>query len=128
MTYEEQAEAFLQTQTHMVIAVVADDGTPWAVPVTIQARDKFIFEWDSKTTTVHSQAIARNPKVSICVFQKSKDDQPEMGLCGTGQAEILSERDGGFARYRVILQRAWLNGKDHVKRELDVSRAGEPRA
>jgi nitroimidazol reductase NimA-like FMN-containing flavoprotein (pyridoxamine 5'-phosphate oxidase superfamily) len=122
--FEEQAETFLQTQTHMVISVVTEAGTPWAVPVKIQNRHQMTFEWDSKVTTVHSQAIKIHPDVAICVFQKSNGDEREMGVCGSGRAEIVTEREDGVARYKVTLQRAWLNGQDHVKRELDIAKVG----
>jgi hypothetical protein len=39
MSDEQKCEQFITTQKHMVLSVVLDDGTPWAVPVRIQVRE-----------------------------------------------------------------------------------------
>lgn len=120
MTPEQKATEFLATQTHMVVAVTREDGLSWAVPVTIQRREGREFEWDSWLDTVHSQAIARDPRVAICLYRTSSDDREELVVYGDATVEIVDRHDK-YARYRATLQTAWINGKDHVKRALDVS-------
>lgn len=51
MTDHEKVAKFLSTQQHMVLAVMLPDGTPWAIPVKIQAHEGNVFEWDSSLQT-----------------------------------------------------------------------------
>ncbi|MGB3023910.1 MAG: pyridoxamine 5'-phosphate oxidase family protein [Candidatus Saccharimonadales bacterium] len=120
MTPEQKAAVFLEGQTHMIVAVTCDDGRPWAVPVVIQQRDGKVFEWDSRLDAVHSLAIARDPRVAICLYRASSDEGEEIVVYGDGTAEIVEQR-GEYARYRATLQTAWMNDVDHVKRPISVS-------
>ena len=72
----------------MTIAVVLDDGTPWAVPVKIQLQWGNAFEWDSKLDAEHSQAIAKRPDISISLYQKTATFIPE---CTSKQRQSSSK-------------------------------------
>jgi len=47
MSDSEKLQSFLQSATHMVLAVLLPDGTPWVVPVRIKNWQGKEFEWDS---------------------------------------------------------------------------------
>ena len=113
----EKVREFLQGQTHMVLAVTLEDGTPWAVPVRIQKWQGREFEWDSRLDTVHSQAIAARPATAITLFQKAADAQ--IGFYASGRAELV-EQKGEYGRYRFTVERAWLNDETFVKREVEI--------
>lgn len=121
MTDEQRAEEFLQTQHHMVLAVVQEDGSPWAVPDTPQHRDGLrVFEWDSRTDAVHSLALARDSRAAITLYPATVSDEwREIGFYAAGRAGIIDPR-GDFARYRFTTERAWVNDETHMKRELHV--------
>ena len=119
MTDNGKVKEFLSRQGYMVLAVVLEDGTPWAVPVRIQARDNKGFEWDSKMSTVHSQAIEKNPAISITIFEKLEDSQ--FGFYAKGRARIVETKDNDFARYRLDIEQAWVNDETFVKREVGLT-------
>lgn len=119
MSDNEKVQDLLSRQGYMVLAVVCDDGTPWAVPVKIQARDDKGFEWDSKMSTVHSQAIEKNPAASITIFEKLEESQ--FGFYAKGRARIIETKGDDFARYRFDVEQAWVNDETFVKREVSLS-------
>jgi nitroimidazol reductase NimA-like FMN-containing flavoprotein (pyridoxamine 5'-phosphate oxidase superfamily) len=115
MNDHEIVQQLLHECDHMVVAVTLDDGTPWAVPVHMVSDDNWVFEWNSKPTTVHSRAIAKRPSVALTVFSIAKD----IGLYMKATAEALPDvRDAdGRVRYRATVTKAWLN-EQHIKRQL----------
>jgi hypothetical protein len=117
MSDTEIVKKFLDQSKHMVVAVTLDDNTPWAVPVRIRQREGWVFEWDSKSTTVHSRAIATHPDISLTIFSADED----IGLYAKATAEELSHvrRDDGYVRYRATVTQAWLNEK-HIKRPIAI--------
>lgn len=115
MTDIELATIITQAQ-HMVIAVVQPDGTPWAVPVHVRDHTANTFEWDSKLSTVHSQAIENNPTIAITLFST----QLNLGFYATATAEVVSKRDDGYARYRATIKEAWIN-ESFRKRPVSLS-------
>lgn len=119
MDDNDKTKQFLANQQHMVLAVMLDDGTPWAVPVRIQRWEAGEFEWDSKLDTVHSQAIAARPDIAITVFQKLENSQ--IGFYARGRGELVEETKPGFGRYRFTAKQAWLNDETFVKREVQLS-------
>ena len=119
MTDNEKVKEFLSRQGYMVLAVVCDDSSPWAVPVKIQAHDDKGFEWDSKMSTEHSRAIEKNPAVSITIFEKLEDSQ--IGFYAKGTAKVVETKDNDFARYRIDVERAWINDETFVKREVNLT-------
>lgn len=119
MTTNDDLKAFLAASKHFVLAVVTEDGSPWATPLTLKKWQGRQIEWDSAVSTVHSQAIAREPRVALCVFKKEGDKQ--VGFYARATAKLLEDKGDGFARYGAMIDRAWLNDEDFVKRELDTS-------
>jgi hypothetical protein len=119
MNDKQRIQQFLENQKFMVVAVVLDDGSPWAVPVRIQRREGAEFEWDSKTSTVHSQALAANPLASITIFEKQPTTQ--FGFYAKGQVSVVDTRDDGYARYRFTAEQSWINDESFVKQEVSLS-------
>lgn len=119
MTDIEKTKEFLARQNYMVLAVVCEDGTPWATPVKIQDRGEKSFEWDSRTDTVHSQAIAHNSAVAITLFEKLDDSQ--FGFYAKGTARVVEDKGNGLARYRVDISQSWVNDETFVKREVEIT-------
>ena len=62
---------FLSQLTVMTIAVIDEEGKPWAVPVKIQTYQNGEITWVSKTTTVHSRAIVRSPEIMVNAFDEA---------------------------------------------------------
>ena len=119
MSDDEKALQFLTTQKHMVLAVVLDDGTPWVVPVKLQAHDGLrTFEWDSRLDTVHSRALAGHPQMAITIYQKEEPWQ--IGVYAKGSGELVEDRGDGYGRYRFTAVKAWLNDETFVKREVRI--------
>lgn len=119
MTTNDELKEFLGSSKLFVLSVVTDDGSPWVTPLTIKKWQGHQIEWDSAVSTVHSQAIAREPRVALCVFKKEGDKQ--VGFYASANAQMIEDKEDGFARYSAIIDRAWLNDEDFVKRELDTS-------
>lgn len=117
MNDKEIAQHLLSQSQHMVVAVMLDDGTPWAVPVHMVSNDNWVFEWNSKPETVHSQAIANRCQIALTVFSIEQD----LGLYMKAVAEELpnTRNDDGRVRYRAKVTEAWLN-EQHRKRPLDL--------
>ena len=120
MNDNEKLEAFLKTQTHMVIAVTCDDGTPWSVPVKVQNYNGRDFEWDSKVDTFHSIALEQHSRISITMFSRDTDPFGQFGFYAVGNAVKLIDKDHGVARYAFSVERAWINDHTFVKREVEI--------
>jgi len=118
MTDKEKLERFLSEQKHMILAVVLDDGTPWAVPVRIQQRRERVFEWDSKLDTIHSKALTERAGTAITIFDKSSDSQ--IGFYAKGKAKLIEEYKPGYGRYSFVAMHCWMNDETFVKREVEL--------
>lgn len=117
MSDKDIAESLLAQSKHMIVAVTLDDDTPWAVPVRITRHKGSVFEWYSRPTTVHSQAISGHPDIALIIFSIDED----IGIYAKATAEGFPDvpRDDGYIRYRAIVTEAWLNER-HTKRPVDL--------
>ena len=70
------------------LATVNADGTPWSTPLHVASDGEYIY-WFSKESTVHSQNITRNPRVSLTLFSPDESRGPK-GVYVNGQVELLS--------------------------------------
>ncbi len=119
MTDEEKVKDFLGKIKHIVLAVTLDDGTPWAVPVTVLDRNGYKeFMWDSKLDTVHSQAISKHPDVAVTMFDKAING--EMGVYMKGKAKLIEDKGNSFGRYSFTAEKVWVNDESFVKREVNL--------
>lgn len=117
MTDKQKLIEFLGAQSYMVVAVVAENKTPWAVPVRILHQEGKVFEWDSHRDTVHSQAIVGGSPVAITIF--STENGQQFGFYAEGSA-TFTEKSNGFARYRFVATKAYINDETFVKREVQL--------
>lgn len=122
MNDQRQLNAFLATQNYMTLAVTLDDGSPWAVPVRIKSWNGKAFEWDSHIATEHSQAIVRRPEVAVSIFTPGTDSSKQFGFYAHATAEQRSEpNEHGIARYRVTVNKCFINDASFIKREVELA-------
>ena len=116
MNDQEKLEKFLDTQDYMVIAVKCEDGTPWAVPVKIQARDGLtVFEWDSKIDTVHSRSIEFSPRMAMTIYVAGSE---QIGFYAKGSGSLVEVRNDVYGRYKFVASEVWMNDGSFVKRRV----------
>lgn len=112
-------DKFLTEQNYMTVAVTLDDGTPWATPVKIRSWDGPVFEWDSKTDTEHSKAIAARPQIAISIFTPEGEAAMQFGFYAHATAEQIGEpNDYGIVRYRATVNKCFINDASFKKREV----------
>lgn len=107
---------FLKAAKYAVVAVIDDEGKPWAVPVAVQKYHNRTVEWFSKTDTVHSQAIERRPEIALTMYSH----QPMYGICAKARAKKILTLPGGAALYGAEIYDAWYNTSKHVKTHIDL--------
>ena len=69
------------------LATVNADGTPWSTPLHVASDGEYVY-WFSKESTVHSQNITRDPRVSLTLFSPDESRGPK-GVHVNGQVELL---------------------------------------
>ena len=122
MNDQEQLNTFLSTQKYMTLDVTLEDGSQWAVPVRIKSWEGKIFEWDSHIETEHSNAIARRPEVAVSIFTPEGEDMSQFGFYAHATAEQSSEpNERGIARYRLTLNKSFINDASFIKREVELA-------
>ncbi len=62
----------LKGTTFLTLSTVCEEGSPWGTPVHFAYDDTQVY-WFSFDTTVHSQNIARDPRVFITIFDSSQN-------------------------------------------------------
>lgn len=92
----DQAQAVFDENVLAVLATVNDDGSPWAVPVHVATDGEYVY-WFSHETTVHSQNIARDARVSLSLFSPDESKGPK-GVYVNGQAEKIEGSQADVAR------------------------------
>lgn len=107
---------FLLRQKYVVLAVRLENNKPWVVPVTIRKWQRLELDWESKNDKLHSKAIEIHPEMAITMFDTDSKD----GFYAEATGKKLYDMEEGFARYQVTIQRAWHNGTEHIKREVDL--------
>lgn len=120
MSDQEQLNKFLSEQNYMTLAVTLDDGTPWATPVRISSWDGKTFEWDSKTDTVHSKAIAQRPQIALSIFTPQTDTTIQFGFYATATAELVGEQNG-MGHYKATVTKSWINDASFIKRVVSLT-------
>lgn len=70
------------------LATVNADGTPWSTPLHVASDGEYVY-WFSKESTVHSQNITRDPRVSLTLFSPDESRGPK-GVYVNGHVELLS--------------------------------------
>jgi nitroimidazol reductase NimA-like FMN-containing flavoprotein (pyridoxamine 5'-phosphate oxidase superfamily) len=68
---EERAAAVIEANKYMTLGTVGEAGRPWVSPVYFTPDGHDDFYWVSSPEAAHSLNIARNPDVSIVIFDSS---------------------------------------------------------
>ena len=92
----DQAQAVFDENVLGVLATVTEDGAPWTSPLHVVTDGDYIY-WFSKDTTVHSQNIARDARVSLSLFSPDESRGPK-GVYINGRADKLAGEDDQLAR------------------------------
>ncbi len=102
----DQAKTIFAENVLATLATVNVDGSPWSTPVHVATDGQYVY-WFSKESTVHSQNIARDARVSLTLFSPDESRGPK-GVYLNGVVEqlgkdseqiahdVMSERLGGF--------------------------------
>ena len=107
-------------QLHIVtVAVIDDEGKPWAVPVGVQKYDQGKLTWLSKNNTVHSKAIAANPEVMLSAFIERGQPGGMFGFYARARVKKALPTPG-FAPYTAEIYEAWYTDNDHQKQEINI--------
>ena len=114
-----KAKQFLEQLHHVTIAVVDEQGKPWAVPVGVQHYNHGAIEWFSKTAAVHSRAIAANEEVMLTAFTTNHDEFGEYGFFARARAKKILSLPG-IGRYRAEIYEAWYTDHKHKKLEINI--------
>ena len=118
--YSAETARFLKQLKHIVVAVVDENGLPWAVPVRIKKLEDGVLEWDSHMKSRHSLAIDHNPRVAMTAFVAKGDEWDEVGVYLEGVVEAIEPIHDEFARYKARITAIWYNDADHVKRSINI--------
>lgn len=84
-----RAREVLRDIHHILVATVNEDGSPHASPVLFVFDDRLHGFWASSLAALHSQNIARDPRVFLCVFDSLNGHS---GLFLSGTAVALTDR------------------------------------
>lgn len=118
--YTGETVRFLKQLTHIIVAVVDENGKPWAVPVRIKQLEDGFIEWDSHIKSRHSLAIDHNHNIAMTAFVSKGSEWDEIGVYMEGVVEAIEPIHDEFARYKARITAVWYNDADHEKREIDA--------
>jgi uncharacterized protein YhbP (UPF0306 family) len=83
----DQAQAIFDSNVLAVLATTNQDGSPWATPVHVATDGVYVY-WFSHDTTVHSQNIERDARISLSLFSTDESKGPK-GVYINGTAERI---------------------------------------
>lgn len=88
----ELARQIINGVSHIVIASVNDDGSPWNTPVYAAFDDQYNFYWTSHETSQHSANVRRTGQAFICVFDSTGSLGNKTGVYLECEAKELHQR------------------------------------
>jgi uncharacterized protein YhbP (UPF0306 family) len=68
---DQRAAAVIEANKYLVLGTVDAEGLPWVTPVYFTPDGHTDFYWVSSPDSEHSRNVARNPTVSIAIFDSS---------------------------------------------------------
>ena len=92
----EQAQVVFDENILAVLATVNEDGSPWATPVHVATDGEYVY-WFSHESTIHSQNVARDARISVSLFSPDESKGPK-GVYVNGRAEKLAGEQADTAR------------------------------
>ncbi len=87
----DEAKVILNDNILGSVATLNQDGSPWISPIHVFSDDEYVY-WFSKDTAIHSQNVARDPRVSLTLFSSDMSQGPK-GVYINGTAELLGVDD-----------------------------------
>jgi hypothetical protein len=96
------ARAIIDTNLYLTLGTTGSDGHPWVSPVYYAARRYREFYWASSPDALHSANIARQPGVSLVIFDSRQPAYTGHAVYLVGVAEEVTGRPGierGLAVY-----------------------------
>jgi nitroimidazol reductase NimA-like FMN-containing flavoprotein (pyridoxamine 5'-phosphate oxidase superfamily) len=87
------------------LATVCEDGQPWNTPVFF-VWDGENFYWWSNRKAVHSQNIARNPRIFITVYDSTLPEDQAKAAYFQASAKMLEDKDEILNATELYNQRA----------------------
>ena len=98
MTTHEEAVAMFKEATNGVLALIGDEGYPYAVPISFAYEEDKIYFHSTSSTSHKIDAIVKNPRVSFCVVLQDQIIPHEFNTLyrsaiAFGKARILTEAD-----------------------------------
>lgn len=129
----------------IALATTNQDGTPWVVCVNLTMDNNLNFIWRSDKNAEHSQNIAKNSAVSICVFSQLPDIG-DFGFYSQATAREISDHnklvnaidvkyqqkglpvppisdfvgESNLRLYSAQVTSAWVNDDQHIKTKIDL--------
>ena len=87
------ARAVVDANLYMVLGTVDEAGRPWVSPVYYTTADYTRFYWISSPEVRHSRNLARNPDVSVVIFDSRVPAGTGQGVYMSAVAEELADAD-----------------------------------
>jgi hypothetical protein len=91
MRNDDIARDVLDTNSYVVLATAAADGTPWASPVWYAQEDYREMFWVSFPGARHSQNIAVRPLISMVVFDSTVAEGSAQAVYMSATAEMVAD-------------------------------------
>jgi hypothetical protein len=96
---EPRVRALVETETTLVLATTADDGSPNAAPLFYYPDAELNLYWLSSPESRHSRNLAARPRVAVTVFPPVTDWREIRGVQMEGTASSIAD-DAILADYR----------------------------
>ncbi|WP_433160315.1 pyridoxamine 5'-phosphate oxidase family protein [Kribbella sp. CA-247076] len=119
---DQRAAAVIEANKYMTLATVGADGRPWVSPVYFTPDGHADFYWVSSPDAEHSVNVARNPDVSIVVYDSSVAVGQASAVYLRARVELVPddelERCAAFYSARLAGLRSF--GPDELRAPADL--------
>lgn len=92
-SYEEKARYILAHNKYMVVATSGEGGDPWAAPVFFAHDEAYNLYFLSAVDSRHVENIAKNPKVSLVIFDSAQSIGSSEEVQIEGKASLVEESE-----------------------------------
>jgi nitroimidazol reductase NimA-like FMN-containing flavoprotein (pyridoxamine 5'-phosphate oxidase superfamily) len=124
---DQRAAAVIEANKYMTLATVDADGRPWVTPVYFTPDGHADFYWVSSPDAEHSLNVARNPEVSIAIYDSSVAVGQASAVYLRARAELVPddelERCAAFYSARLAGLRSFTADELRAPADLRLYRA-----
>jgi nitroimidazol reductase NimA-like FMN-containing flavoprotein (pyridoxamine 5'-phosphate oxidase superfamily) len=119
---EERAAAVIEANKYMTLGTIGGDGRPWVSPVYFTPDGHDDFYWASSPEAAHSLNIARDPNVSIVIFDSSVAIGHASAVYVNAQAELVpdDELESRATHYAARYPELRAYGVDELREPADL--------